>query len=449
MEQVKIQCCLCGTLTLYNQSKMCMNCLQIRANITEAIEKDLHLQVCRYCERYNRPPWLPGKLESAELLNICLTKIKGISRFKIVDSNFVYTEPHSKRIHIKIKVRKEVEGVMIEQECLVKFVVQDTQCDDCKKTFTPHTWNTKVQVRQKVEHMRTLYYLEQMIIKHKANIEFMAVKQKINGFDVHFLQKSYAKKFVDFLHTQVPCLAKESKQLISSDFKSNTYNYKYTYAADIVPICKDDLVVLDQSHRIPGLGLVLLCVKVTTQVHLIDIVSFQTTEINATRYWKSPFESYASKSRLVEFIVLDIEATDNGKYEIQVARSNDERFGEITYFVKSHIGKGINCGDSVLGYDLVTIVPHHWNESISQKCPDVILVHRVHQKKKSFKRLNGIDDAETSESDEENENEEEEKKNKVEERKNEVKERENEVEERKNEEEMDGEKIDEEKNNEE
>ena len=172
----------------------------------------------------------------------------------------------------------------MEQECLVKFIIQDTQCDDCKKTFTPHTWTAKVQVRQKVETMRTLYYLEQSIIKNKANKDFLAVKQKENGFDVHFTQKNYAKKFTDFIHSQAPCQVKESKQLISSDFKSNTYNYKYTYIVEIIPICKDDLIILPPKISVSGLGKVLLCTRVTTQVHVIDVVSCQKGEIKCAFY---------------------------------------------------------------------------------------------------------------------------------------------------------------------
>ena len=31
---------------------------------------------------------------------------------------------------------------------------------------------------------------------------------------------------------------------MSHDANSNVYNYKYTYAVEIVPICKDDLLFL-------------------------------------------------------------------------------------------------------------------------------------------------------------------------------------------------------------
>lgn len=47
---------------------------------------------------------------------------------------------------------------------------------------------------------------------------------------------------LDIAHT---CFrTKGSEQLISNDTHSNTSNYKFTYSVEIVPICKDDLVVV-------------------------------------------------------------------------------------------------------------------------------------------------------------------------------------------------------------
>lgn len=34
-----------------------------------------------------------------------------------------------------------------------------------------------------------------------------------------------------------------ARQLLSQDFSSNIEKYKYSYVVDILPICKDDLVV--------------------------------------------------------------------------------------------------------------------------------------------------------------------------------------------------------------
>jgi nonsense-mediated mRNA decay protein 3 len=52
--------------------------------------------------RYLQPPseWVSCALESRELLSLCLKKLKGLNRVKLVDAGFVWTEPHSKRIKV-------------------------------------------------------------------------------------------------------------------------------------------------------------------------------------------------------------------------------------------------------------------------------------------------------------------------------------------------------------
>jgi nonsense-mediated mRNA decay protein 3 len=227
-----------------------------------------------------------------------------------------------------------------------------------------------------------------------------------HGFDVHFTDKAPAKRFVEFVQGHAPSNVKSSKQLISTDVKSNIYNYKYVYSVEIAPICKNDLLIMPYGVRVPGLGPVLLCTKITSQIHFLDVSSFQTAELKASQYWKNPFPVYASKDRLSEFIVLDVEET-NGKFDLEVARNNDERFGEVTYRIWSQIGRGITSGDMVLGYDLTTIVDHQWADRIVAEAPDVILVSKAKEnKKKMGKRLQGLEGKEISESEKENDREE-------------------------------------------
>lgn len=60
--------------------------------------------------RYLNPPtaWLVCELESRELLTFCIKKIKGLSKVKLVDAGFVWTEPHSRRLKVKLTIQKEV-----------------------------------------------------------------------------------------------------------------------------------------------------------------------------------------------------------------------------------------------------------------------------------------------------------------------------------------------------
>lgn len=66
---------------------------------------------CSYCERYLQPPkyWLACQPESKELLTLCLKKIKALNKLKLIDASFIWTEPHSKRIKVKITIQKEVK----------------------------------------------------------------------------------------------------------------------------------------------------------------------------------------------------------------------------------------------------------------------------------------------------------------------------------------------------
>jgi nonsense-mediated mRNA decay protein 3 len=100
----KIRCCMCGVMMTPNASNTCISCLKSQIDITEGIPKSSIIYHCRECQRYNAPPWRHVELESPELLSICLKLIKGLKRVKLIDAGFVWTEPHSRRIKVKLTV---------------------------------------------------------------------------------------------------------------------------------------------------------------------------------------------------------------------------------------------------------------------------------------------------------------------------------------------------------
>lgn len=101
-------------------------------------------------------------------MTICLKMIKGLNKVKLVEAKFVWTEPHSRRIIVRITIQKEAYGAVLQQDLDITFIVKTFQCEDCTNEGLDDTWNTVVQIRQKVEHKRTILFLEQQIIKHKA-----------------------------------------------------------------------------------------------------------------------------------------------------------------------------------------------------------------------------------------------------------------------------------------
>lgn len=414
-------CCLCGTLLPDATTTTCLNCLRTQVDITEALQKQVSLQFCRQCSRYLRPPWVPCDLESAELLQLCLRKIHNLNKLKLIDAAFLWTEPHSRRLKVKLTVQKEIQqGSVLEQTCVVEFIVTNLQCDDCKRTWTPHTWVANVQVRQRVPHQRTFYFLEQLILKHSAHDKVTSLKQKDQGVDFHFANKSHAARFVDFLQSVVPISVKQAKQLISQDDKSNTYNYKYTYSVEILPVCRDDVVVLPSSwsNNLGGLGPVVLCYKVSTSLHLIDPETLAMAEIQNERFWKSPFSSLGTPAQLVEFIVLNVEGGEPwlrkpqqamevdglkvspaffhrpgfAKFslvDVEVAREKDLGENQTTFRVRSHLGHLLKAGDTVLGYDLQTLIGNaEDSERFTERTPDVILVKKVYPKRERIFTLN-------------------------------------------------------------
>ena len=65
---------------------------------------------------------------------------------------------------------------------------------------------------------------------------------------------------------------KTAEELVSHDIHNNTYNYKHSFAVEIVPICKDNIVCLPTklAQSLGNLGQICVCHRVTTSVHLID-----------------------------------------------------------------------------------------------------------------------------------------------------------------------------------
>jgi nonsense-mediated mRNA decay protein 3 len=183
------------------QSGMCETCFKNNIDISEGITKQGLIHYCRQCDRYLKTGWIRCSLESSDMMTLCLGKVKGLNKsVKILDSSFVWTEPHSKRIKVKLSIQKEVlNGVVVQKTFIVEFVVEWIQCDDCKKTFTPHIWNAACQIRQKVNHKRTFLLMEQLIMKHQMHSKAVNIKEMPEGIDFYFQNKSQANSLSDFI----------------------------------------------------------------------------------------------------------------------------------------------------------------------------------------------------------------------------------------------------------
>lgn len=323
-----------------------------------------------------------------------IRRLKGLGKVRLVDAIFLWTEPHSRRIKLKITVQGEVSGMIIEQSCVVEAIVAGQQCSDCAKTNAKNTWMAAVQVRQKVDHKRTFLFLEQVILKHNAHSDAVNIKGRADGLDFYFANRSPALKFLRFLETVVPMQSKTSEQLISQDIQSGSATYKFTYSVEIVPICKDDLVFLPKStsKHLGGAGPFLLCSKVGTSLHFIDPFHCEVPlEMSAQVYWRAPFTPlFAGNGKnLVDYYILDIEPQqynkqqhENRKYvwaDAIVAKVSDYDSSTPPIHARTHLGRVLKPGDIALGYCLSTANVN--NDDLaeyahSHELPDVILIRK-------------------------------------------------------------------------
>lgn len=95
---------MCGVMMSPNASNTCIDCLKSQIDISEGIPKNVVIYHDRQCDRWLRPPWTRCEPESPEMLALCLKNLRGLKRVKIIDASFLWTEPHSMRLKVKLTV---------------------------------------------------------------------------------------------------------------------------------------------------------------------------------------------------------------------------------------------------------------------------------------------------------------------------------------------------------
>jgi nonsense-mediated mRNA decay protein 3 len=197
--------------------------------------------------------------------------------------------------------------------------------------------------------------------------------------------------------------------LLSSDIHTGTANYKFTYSVEIVPVCKDDLVCIDKklARAWGDISPLTICTRIGNSMHLLDPMTLQHTDVTSPVYWRAPFDSLATISDLVEFVVLDVEPSGpvRGKWvlaDAQVARVHGMGMGATEgdedgmggddgiYHTRTHLGAILQPGDIVLGYHLThtNFNSEAFDALEPSRIPDVVLVKKTYpnRRKKSKAR---------------------------------------------------------------
>ena len=304
-----ISCCLCGTACIYNKAALCETCLKSQVDITEGIDRNPSVPFCRGCERFNRSPqWVECNLESPELMSVCLRVIKGLDKIKLIDANWIWTEPHSRRLKIRLTIQKEALGVLIQQDVVVELIMKSVFCDDCHRGEAKNTATSTVQVRQHVSHKKTFLFLEQMIIRHQAHKKISGFSPGKNGLDFEFARPQQAAHFVDFVRSVVPVKTTVSKKLVGENRNSNLASYRFKHSVLVAPICKHDLVILPHSmaRSAGNISRLVLCSKVSSCLAFVDPFKGTETSITAKQYFKEKkWTSLFSTTQLTEYFVID------------------------------------------------------------------------------------------------------------------------------------------------
>jgi nonsense-mediated mRNA decay protein 3 len=212
---VNVLCCMCGIPIAPNSSNSCPSCLASSSDVTKGISTESMLHQCRGCQRWHvdAGKWMACGLESRELMTLCLKNVSGLNKSngatggktRLVDAGWIWTEPHSMRLKVRLTIQKEVQsGTILQQSFVVVFVVRNQQCIECQAEFRQGSWKCLVQVRQRVGHKRTFLFLEQLILKHGAHRGTLNIEAFRDGMDFYFPDKGKGARFITFLENVVP-----------------------------------------------------------------------------------------------------------------------------------------------------------------------------------------------------------------------------------------------------
>lgn len=118
--------------------------------------------------------------------------------------------------------------------------------------------------------------------------------------------------------------------------------------------------------------------------------------MNATVYYRQPFEAICNPKQLVEYIVMDIEVIlhkdrnffpGQGKVsqkhvvaDVWLVKASELGINENTVHVRTHLGHLLKPGDSVLAYNIedANINDENFDKLKKEHVPDVIIVKKYY-----------------------------------------------------------------------
>jgi len=448
LQKALILCKRCGATIEYNEHILCSDCICYAEQDSGllSIPNRLSISSCRHCDRWqrNNTTWFQANYESAELMAVLLKKIPGLDRksVKLLDSKFLWSEPNSLRIKMQMVVLSVSNN--LQKTLQVEWVVVQTACPECERSFTPHTWRAVVSLRQRGHNKSSLRQMENLIRQNDKQNNVVAVQPHTDGFDLMFARKTNAESFVKFIKKFYICKVSESSQLISHNANDNTANKKFTFAIQVAPVSRGDLVYIPKKLRnntpYGGCPAFMIVQRITANIILMDPFTMRAVDVSSKQYWSSPFIVCSTIGHLTNFILLDFEelklnltskiqsanryseggrgagrtnaktatmtiATSRFKeedisfsryrpVEVELAKERDFGITDERYRVNCHIGLHIRVGDILEAYDLnsssINVGPIYEEEAAEyiKKMRDKIMVYRINKQSKKSENDN-------------------------------------------------------------
>jgi nonsense-mediated mRNA decay protein 3 len=432
MTSVQIPCCVCGSLIYPNAANQCGSCLAHDVDLSTLLQQGPGgtdhptIHQCRQCRRYQQTAkhYIYAEPESPELLALCLKHIPALqhgshqhsSPIRIVDASWVWTEPHSMRFKLRITAQTQVQNVTMQQRVVVELHCTFQMCPDCNREYTNRTWHAVLQVRQR-HSTKGMRSLEMALAKpNAATVRQHVIKLDSTnaGLDFYFLHLRQAQQLAQFIATIYPCRVKTTDKLVSEDTTNNTANMKYTVACELLPLAKDDLIVLGRTVPSPLAGRVALVTKVSANlIQCVDAVSMEHVDVTADLYYRYEKFIRVLQVATVRAIVLDVVqqqqagavATAPRQQSLSSAPQRHRKkqqqqqqpqqqppqspspihevqlwYGDdTTVTVVTHVGQYLTAGDTVLLYDLrnsTVPIDEDWFHHAYQ-LPDVVVMKKT------------------------------------------------------------------------
>lgn len=377
-----IHCCKCGIEIEPNARNVCFRCLNNETDVTRNIKTAMTIETCRGCKRYFSPPrgWKALSWGSQDLLIFLLGRNKSLKGVNIADSSFIYTEEHSMRMVVEIKIVQD----SVEQNCVLRYNITNMQCPDCMRTEAKQYWRALVQLRQRPHHKRTFLYVEQLILKHKAHLSTSNIKERKDGIDFYYLERQDAVRMVDFLSGYCGTRVINSSRLISEDESNNTANKKFTFSVEILPFCKDDLVYLGPRNML-GLGNIALVSRMGSTVTFFDPITQRSNKLHPKQYYSNEdkFRILMRSCNFKKYKVVYCRLIGKDLYEATLT-ADDLKFFDVTTHLKvkdddmvagyslegSNLATEINLGTSVLPVRVLNSSKRSWRLRSNKEIDD-------------------------------------------------------------------------------